>query len=119
MSLNATAGFLPCLSSRWLDFIFFPVTLAASILGFVLHFQTFITYSSCYHGKVLKTEIMSTRAACTDIPFHPKGATSILTSCRIFATLRNAHEFIAHTVQRHPGSNPPPPVFDSNQGELF
>jgi hypothetical protein len=111
---------LPCLSSRWLDFIsFFLSVLPLLFLGYILHFQTFVTYSSHYHGKVVKTEIVSTRAACTDIPFYPLGATSTLTLCRIVPSLWLAQEYIAHTIRVHPGSTPPPTVIDGKQGELF
>jgi len=84
-----------------------------------MHYQTFVTYSSWWRAKVLKTEIVSTSSACTGIPFFPLGATSTLVQCLIFETLREAKEHIAYVIRVHPGSNPPPTVIDSGQGELF
>jgi len=84
-----------------------------------LHFQTYAEFA-LINGKpqLVSTEISSTHAACTSIPFNPYPQ-KILTLSYIFPTEKMARSYIAHLHKVFPHSPAPPPVFDSGQGFLF
>jgi hypothetical protein len=72
------------------------------------------------NGKPLwvKSEIFSTKAACTFQPFRPYPE-KCLTISYIFPTMQLVHSYIAHLRKMYPHSPAPPPVLDSGQQELF
>ncbi len=84
-----------------------------------LHYQVYADFSFI-NGKpqLVHTSIISTYAACTDIPFQPYEHT-LLTLSRIFQTLPQAHAYIANLHGVYPNSPAKPPVLDCGQKELF
>jgi hypothetical protein len=84
-----------------------------------LHFQVYAEFKFI-KGKtqLVSTSISSTHAACTTIPIFPFYNSYLIIS-RIFPTLQNAKDYIAHLHGVYPNSPATPPVLDGGQKEFF
>ena len=82
-----------------------------------VHYLVYTEYQLT-HGKpqLLSTSIYSTTAACTTIPIFEN---SVLSHYRIFQTLQEAKNYIAHLHKVYPYSPAQPPILDSGQKDLF
>jgi len=89
-----------------------------------LHFQVFTDFTLT-KGKpqLVKISIVTTTAAVTSFVFYPNKS-SYLSTSRIFHTLHDAHDYIAHLRRVYPthgtcASPALPPLLDSGQIDLF